>query len=143
MSIQSSINSALGTMAGVKTAKKLTKGQKDTKESIDNLKEAKELNIEKGQLEEGLNVANKELLESDETINDTEIDAMNTIDEFYNAQESGEPTDVQMYNKALQEYRNKIQAARLQQQGSVEWRNQLNERLSQIRSRMDSLKGGK
>lgn len=143
MGIQSNINSALGTMARLKTAEKYTKGQKGIKQAIDNSKEMKELDIEKGQLKEGLNVANTELLESDESLNDTEVDAMKTIDDFYTAQENGEPTDVQMYNKALQEYRNKIQAARLQQKGSIEWRNQLNARLSQVQSRMNSIQGGK
>lgn len=142
MSIQSSINNALFTASKVKGVNKLSKGQNNIKSSIDKTNEYKELNVEKQALEGGLNAANSQYLESDETLWDTETEAMNTIDEFYSAQESGEPTDIAMYNKAMQSYREKIQAARLQQQGSIEWRNQLNERLKQVQGRMDDIKKG-
>lgn len=142
MGIQSSINSALGTVAGAGAIKKYIGGQEKIAKNVNNL-EVKKVDEELDSLQQAENVATGELLEEDAEINDTEVDAMKTIDDYYTAQENGKMTDKQAYDKALQAYRDKIQSMQRQLQGSLEWKKQIEDRRNQLQSRKNDILGGK
>lgn len=138
MGIQSSINSALGTVASAGAIKKYIGGQEKIAKNVNNI-ETKKIDEELNALQGAENVANKELFEADADINDTEVDAMKTIDDYYTAQENGKMTDKQAYDKALQTYRDKIQSIQRQLQGSIEWKKQIEDRRNQLQSRKNDI----
>lgn len=143
MGIQSSINSGIGAIAGAGAIKKYIGGQKEIANNVKSIEKNKEIDEELKTLNETENVAKGELLDADAEINDTEVDAMKTIDEYYTAQESGKMTDKMAYDKALQSYRGKIESMRRQLQGSINWNNQIQKRKAELENRKNNDVGGK
>lgn len=142
MAIQQSVNSALGTLGVVAGGVKHLKNQQQKENKVDK-KELKELSIENDTVSETIGSVNSDIAHTDEQLENTSNEAMNAINDFYNAQESGQPTDIQMYNKAMQSYKDKIQALQLQRQGNEQWLANLEKRRMQIQERMNSIQGGK
>lgn len=142
MAIQQSVNSALGTLGVVAGGVKHLKNQEEAKEK-ETSKELKELENEDNMVKANIGSIERDYNKTAQELESASNEALLGIDEYYTNQESGEPTDVKMYNKAMQSYKDKIQALKLQQQGNEEWMIQLNERRRQIQERINSIKGGK
>lgn len=163
MGIQSSINSAIGSLTVAGAVKKYgdtqKKAQENQKAIKDNVKDV-QMSIDEGneinknekaiKLSEGigfhqnqLNNVNARLLKNDAELNDTEVDAMKTIDDFYTAQENGQMTDKQAYQKALQTYKDKIEMIRRQNEGAISFKKTLLEKRQELISKRDELLGGK
>ena len=155
MGIQSSINSALGTVAGAGAIKKYIGGQKEIKDNVKDvqmtLNEGNEIKKQEelSKIDQAIGMNHVQMAqtqvkmgEGDRQLNKTENDAMKAIDDYYNAQESGKMTDKQAYEKALQTYKDKIESINRQNEGRKEFYKQLIERRKLLQGKKDDVLGG-